>query len=103
MRLKRQKLPFPSSGCAGGAHNKKEKEKEMEKEKEKGSSGPLPAGAAAAVGYMSVEDADALDCGACYHPLKPPIFQVHPKPYTRPTHCPGTQVLQLQPVHSGLV
>ncbi|EES17728.1 putative E3 ubiquitin-protein ligase SINA-like 6 [Sorghum bicolor] len=74
MRLKRQKLPFPSSGCAGGAHNK-EKEKEMEKEKEKGSSGPLPAGAAAAVGYMSVEDADALDCGACYHPLKPPIFQ----------------------------
>ena len=85
MRLKRQKPP--SRGCAGGAHNK-------EKEKEKGSSGARPAGAAAAVGYVSVEDADALDCGVCYRPLKPPIFQVHPKPYTRPriawNPCPAT-------------
>ncbi|KAK3137467.1 hypothetical protein QOZ80_5BG0452630 [Eleusine coracana subsp. coracana] len=24
---------------------------------------------------MRVEDVDALDCGVCYHPLKPPIFQ----------------------------
>jgi len=79
MRLKRQKPPSP--GCAGGAHNK---EKEKENEKEKGSSGARPAGAAAAVGYVLVEDTDALDCGVCYRPLKPPIFQVHPKPYTRP-------------------
>ena len=77
MHLKRQKPP--SRGCAGGAHNK-----EKEKEKGKGSSGARPAGAAAAVGYVLVEDTDALDCGVCYRPLKPPIFQEHPKPYTRP-------------------
>ena len=25
---------------------------------------------------MMVEDAEALDCGVCFLPLKPPIFQV---------------------------
>jgi hypothetical protein len=23
------------------------------------------------------EDVDVLECGVCFHPLKPPIFQVH--------------------------
>jgi hypothetical protein len=27
-------------------------------------------------GVVAVEDTDALDCGVCYLPLKPPIFQV---------------------------
>jgi hypothetical protein len=26
---------------------------------------------------LAVADADALDCGVCFLPLKPPIFQVH--------------------------
>jgi E3 ubiquitin-protein ligase SIAH1 len=36
-----------------------------------------PERAAAAVGDVTVEDTDALDCGVCFLPLKPPIFQVH--------------------------
>jgi hypothetical protein len=35
-----------------------------------------PEGAAAA-GDVTVEETDALDCGVCFLPLKPPIFQVH--------------------------
>ncbi|CAN6331442.1 unnamed protein product [Urochloa humidicola] len=31
--------------------------------------------AAAAVGDVTVEDTDSLDCGVCFLPLKPPIFQ----------------------------
>ncbi|TVU17755.1 hypothetical protein EJB05_33810, partial [Eragrostis curvula] len=31
--------------------------------------------AVTAVGYVAEEDADALDCGVCFLPLKPPIFQ----------------------------
>ncbi|TVU17659.1 hypothetical protein EJB05_33707 [Eragrostis curvula] len=27
---------------------------------------------------MTVEDAKALDCGVCFNPLKPPIFQGQP-------------------------
>jgi hypothetical protein len=26
---------------------------------------------------VTVEDADTLDCGVCYRPLKPPVFQVY--------------------------
>uniref|UniRef100_A0A0D9WCY1 RING-type E3 ubiquitin transferase n=1 Tax=Leersia perrieri TaxID=77586 RepID=A0A0D9WCY1_9ORYZ len=33
-----------------------------------------PADAPAAVAGVTVEDGDALDCGVCYHPLKPPIY-----------------------------
>ncbi|KAL6608228.1 hypothetical protein ACP70R_041291 [Stipagrostis hirtigluma subsp. patula] len=59
-----------SSGSAG-AH------------KEQGASGPAPAPAprvrpeSATAGVVAVEDTDALDCGVCYLPLKPPIFQCH--------------------------
>jgi E3 ubiquitin-protein ligase SIAH1 len=35
-----------------------------------------PESAAAALGGVTVEDTDALDCGVCFLPLKPPIFQV---------------------------
>ncbi|CAL4902910.1 unnamed protein product [Urochloa decumbens] len=35
-----------------------------------------PESAAAAVGDVTVEDTDALACGVCFLPLKPPIFQV---------------------------
>ncbi|XP_066360836.1 uncharacterized protein [Miscanthus floridulus] len=34
-----------------------------------------PERAAAAAGDVTVEDTDALDCGVCFLPLKPPIFQ----------------------------
>ncbi|CAN6345311.1 unnamed protein product [Urochloa humidicola] len=34
-----------------------------------------PERAAAAAGDAMVEDTDALDCGVCFLPLKPPIFQ----------------------------
>jgi E3 ubiquitin-protein ligase SIAH1 len=37
---------------------------------------PESAAAAAAAGDAMVEDTDALDCGVCFLPLKPPIFQV---------------------------
>ncbi|PVH61802.1 hypothetical protein PAHAL_3G126400 [Panicum hallii] len=30
---------------------------------------------AAAAGDVTVEETDALDCGVCFLPLKPPIFQ----------------------------
>jgi hypothetical protein len=35
-----------------------------------------PESAAALLVDVTVEDADALDCGVCFLPLKPPIFQV---------------------------
>ncbi|XP_066368835.1 uncharacterized protein [Miscanthus floridulus] len=34
-----------------------------------------PGSAAASLVDVTVEDADALDCGVCFLPLKPPIFQ----------------------------
>ncbi|TKW24201.1 hypothetical protein SEVIR_3G037200v4 [Setaria viridis] len=37
--------------------------------------GRAAAAAAAAAGDATVEDTDALDCGVCFLPLKPPIFQ----------------------------
>ncbi|OEL14067.1 hypothetical protein BAE44_0024914 [Dichanthelium oligosanthes] len=66
-RAKREKAaPLGSAG----AHSK---------EKEKGSSGSRPEGKAAAgsegVAYVAAEDTDVLDCGVCFLPLKPPIFQ----------------------------
>jgi E3 ubiquitin-protein ligase SIAH1 len=63
------------------------------RKKSKGSGSPnaatpapreLPGRAASAAGDATVEDTDALDCGVCFLPLKPPIFQVNPKPYTQP-------------------
>ncbi|RLN11386.1 E3 ubiquitin-protein ligase SINA-like 7 [Panicum miliaceum] len=50
-------------------------------EKEEPSSGAAaaarvrPESAAAATAVVAVEDTDALDCGVCFLPLKPPIFQ----------------------------
>ncbi|CAO2147528.1 unnamed protein product [Urochloa humidicola] len=35
----------------------------------------LPESAVASVAYVTVEDADALDCGVCFLPLKADIFQ----------------------------
>jgi len=37
----------------------------------------MPPEGAAAAGDVTVEETDALDCGVCFLPLKPPIFQVH--------------------------
>lgn len=34
--------------------------------------------AASAARALTLDDPDALDCGVCFHPLKPPIFQVIP-------------------------
>jgi E3 ubiquitin-protein ligase SIAH1 len=50
---------------------------------------PPPGSAAAAAGVVvvAVEDTDALDCGVCYLPLKPPIFQVNPPPRARACQC----------------
>ncbi|TVU17701.1 hypothetical protein EJB05_33752, partial [Eragrostis curvula] len=56
-RLPKRRLLFASSDASKSAVLQK-----------KGSSRP-------AVGYVAEEDADALDCGVCFLPLKPPIFQ----------------------------
>ena len=59
------------------------------------------AAGAEAVAYVAAEDADALECGVCFHPLKPPIFQVNPIPYTQSAFSlfMEPQVLQLQPAN----
>ncbi|PVH61779.1 hypothetical protein PAHAL_3G120900 [Panicum hallii] len=70
-RAKREKAAKEAASPGSAGANKKEM----------GSSGSRPASAAAAaagaeaVAYVAAEDADALECGVCFHPLKPPIFQ----------------------------
>ncbi|CAL4902907.1 unnamed protein product [Urochloa decumbens] len=53
-------------------------------------SAPLDGGVASSSSAMAppdltVADADALDCGVCYLPLKPPIFQVRRTSRAKPT------------------
>ncbi|KAG2616450.1 hypothetical protein PVAP13_3NG208159 [Panicum virgatum] len=70
-RAKREKAAKEAASQGSDGANKEEM----------GSSGSRPASAAAAgaeaeaVAYVAAEDADALECGVCFHPLKPPIFQ----------------------------
>jgi hypothetical protein len=47
------------------------------------------------LGVQTVDDTDALDCGVCFLPLKPPIFQVL---YAR-TACPNYDAVILAPKH----
>ena len=100
-RAKREKAANEAASQGSDGANKEEM----------GSSGSRPASAAAAgaeaeaVAFVAAEDADALECGVCFHPLKPPIFQVNPIPYTHPAFnlFMEPQVLQLQPLHIALL
>ncbi|TVU17748.1 hypothetical protein EJB05_33803, partial [Eragrostis curvula] len=69
----RQKLKRARSAAAGG-----EAASQKSGVRKKGAKTPAAASApvgVAAVAYIGEEDADALDCGVCFQPLKPPIFQ----------------------------
>jgi hypothetical protein len=35
-----------------------------------------------ALANVTVEDADTLDCGVCYRPLRPPVYQVQTLVYS---------------------
>lgn len=72
-------------GAAGGGEPKRKRAKFARAGGDgngKGSSPPAaalasarPESAGTSLADVTVEDADVLDCGVCFHPLKPPIFQ----------------------------
>jgi hypothetical protein len=81
----KRKRPRPCDvavGVAGGGRPADSGSASVEKEEPSSGAAAAsrvrPESAAAATTAVAVEDTDALDCGVCFLPLKPPIFQVHP-------------------------
>ncbi|PUZ64121.1 hypothetical protein GQ55_3G118700 [Panicum hallii var. hallii] len=78
----KRKRPRPCDvavGVAGGGRPAASGSASVEKEEPSSGAAAAsrvrPESAAAATMAVAVEDTDALDCGVCFLPLKPPIFQ----------------------------
>ncbi|GJM94629.1 hypothetical protein PR202_ga11291 [Eleusine coracana subsp. coracana] len=60
-----------------------------------------PESAVSAPGIVAVEDTDALDCGVCFLPLKPPIFQDSQR-QSATEFCPKNILLDVIMVYSAI-
>ncbi|PVH61780.1 hypothetical protein PAHAL_3G121100 [Panicum hallii] len=92
----KRKRPRPCDvavGVAGGGRPAASGSASVEKEEPSSGAAPAsrmrPESAAAATTAVAVEDTDALDCGVCFLPLKPPIFQAMAVSLSTHKICPS--------------